>query len=160
MNVEPQKEHEWLARLLGDWTFETEAIVEPGKPPAKFSGKETVRSLGGLWVLCDGEGEMPGGSTGLTIMTLGYDQAKKRFVGSFIGSMMTNMWIYEGSLDAAGKVLTLDTEGPSMTGDGKTTKYTDVIEIKSDDTRVLSSNLLGDDGKWQHFMTANYRRKK
>lgn len=26
--------------------------------------------------------------------------------------MMTHLWIYEGSLDQAGRVLTLDTEGP------------------------------------------------
>ena len=62
-------------------------------------------------------------------------------------------------LDAAGKVLTLDAEGPSFT-DGKMAKYQDMIEFKSDDHRVLSSQSLGDDGKWQRFMTANYRRRK
>ena len=54
-------------------------------------------------------------------MTLGYDPVQKRFVGTFIGSMMTHMWIYNGTLDAAGKVLTLDTEGPGLLrrpGDG------------------------------------------
>jgi hypothetical protein len=57
-------------------------------------------------------------------------------------------------------VLTLNAEGPSMAGDGKMAKYKDVIEVKSDDHRVLTSHVLGDDGNWQHFMTANYRRKK
>jgi hypothetical protein len=63
-------------------------------------------------------------------------------------------------LDPSGKVLTLDTEGPSFTEEGKTAKYQDIIEVKSDDHRVLSSQSLGEDGKWHRFMTANYRRRK
>ena len=61
---------------------------------------------------------MPGGGPATTLMTLGYDPEKKRFVGTWIGSMMTHLWIYDGALDAAGKVLTLDAEGPSFAGDG------------------------------------------
>jgi Protein of unknown function (DUF1579) len=158
--TEPQKEHQWLLRLVGEWTYETEAIVQPGKPPEKFAGTESVRSLGGVWVLCEGWGEMPGGGTATTVMTLGYDPVKKRFVGTFIGSMMTNLWVYDGELDPAAKVLTLDSEGPSFTTEGKMAKYRDVIEIKTDDHRVLTSNFLGDEGEWHQFMTANYRRKK
>jgi hypothetical protein len=56
--------------------------------------------------------------------------------------------------------LTLNAEGPSCAGDGKFAKYQDVIEVKSDDHRVITSRMLGDDGRWHEFMTANYRRKK
>jgi hypothetical protein len=82
---------------------------------------------------------MPGGGIGLTIMTLGFDPAKTRFVGTFIGSMMTHMWIYDGQLDAAGKVLTLDAEGPSFTDPAKMAKFQDMIEIKSDDQRTADA---------------------
>jgi hypothetical protein len=160
MKAEPQKEHHWLQKLVGEWTYETDCSMGPDQPPGEFTGTESVRSLGGVWVLCEGQGEMPGGGAATTIMTLGYDPVKKRYVGTFIGSMMTNLWVYEGELDVAGKVLTLDTDGPSFTAEGKMAKYKDVIEFKSDDHRTLSSNCLGDDGKWHSFMTANYRRKK
>jgi hypothetical protein len=50
---------------------------------------------------------MPGGGTCDSIMTPGYDPPTKRFVGPFIASMLTHVWIYNGSLDAAEKVLTL-----------------------------------------------------
>ena len=160
MHAQPQKEHQWLQRLVGEWTYENEAVMEPGKPPAKSTGTESVRSIGGLWVACEGRGEMPDGTAATTIMTLGYDPQKKRFVGTFIGSMMTNLWVYDGALDAAGKVLTLDTDGPSFTAEGKMSKYQDIIEQKSDDHRVLTARVLGEDGKWNQFMTANYRRKK
>ena len=95
-----------------------------------------------------------------TIMTLGYDPAKQRYLGTFIGTMMTHMWIYEGEVDATGTVLTLDTEGPSYATESQTAKYKDLIEIKSPDHRVLTSNYLGDDGQWHEFMKAHYRRAR
>lgn len=155
---EPQKEHHWLQKLVGEWTFENECIMEPGQPPVKHTGTESVRSLGGLWVLCEGKGAMPGGGTSMSIMTLGYDPDKKRFVGSFIVSIMTFFWLYDGALE--GNVLTLDAEGPSFAGDGKMVKYQDIIEFISDDHRTLSSQMKGPDGKWSRFMTSHYRRKK
>lgn len=160
MYGEPQEQHRWLQKLVGEWTSEMVASMGPDKPPETFRGIETVRTLGGLWVLLEGRGEMPGGGTALTIMTLGYDPPRQRYLGTFIGSMMTHLWVYEGQLDAAGKVLTLDTEGPSFSGNGKMAKYKDSIELVSDDHRILSSAVLGDDGKWTSFMTANYRRLK
>ena len=72
---------------------------------------------------------------------------------------MTNIWIYEGMLDAAGKVLTLDTEGPSFSDDGTLAPYQDLIEIESDDHWTLKSRVRGEDGQWFQFVTAHYRRK-
>jgi len=158
-NAEPQKEHQWLQKLVGEWTYETECHMGPDQP-SKFTGSEKVRSLGGLWIIAEGEGEMPGGGKANMIMTLGYDPQQKRYVGTWIGSMMTHLWVYDGSMDATGKILTLAAEGPSFTTEGKMGKYRDVIEIKTDNHRILSSHFLGDDGKWQQFMTAHYRRKK
>ena len=150
MQAEPQKEHEWLQKLVGDWAFEVEAPSGPGEAPEKFSGTETVRSLGGLWFLAEGQGEMPGGGAANTIMTLGYDPQKQRFVGTFIASMMTHMWKYEG---------TLDTEGPGMSGDGKMMKYKDIITFVDDDHRIITSRIQGEDGNWTEYKTAHYRRK-
>ncbi|MBI1827642.1 MAG: DUF1579 domain-containing protein [Planctomycetes bacterium] len=166
MNTEPQDEHKWLQKFVGQWSYESEAVMGPGKPPEKFKGNETVRSLGGHWVIFEGVGDMPGSGTATCIMTLGYDPTKKAFVGTFIASVTNLLWVYEGSLDPAGKVLTLNAEGPnfcpdgSMKSDGKLTKYKDVLEFRSDDHRVMTSQALGDDGKWVQFMTANYRKKK
>jgi hypothetical protein len=58
-----------------------------------------------------------------------------------------------------GKVLTLDAEGPSMAGDGKTVKYQDVVTLESDDHRMLTSRMVGEDGEWREFMRAQFRRK-
>ena len=160
MKATPQQEHQWLQQLVGDWTSEAHATMEPGKPPEIFKGTESVRSLGGLWILAEGQGEMPGGGTATMLMTLGYDPARQRYVGTWIGSMMTHLWVYDGALDAAGRVLTLESEAPDMTPEGRMTTYRDAIELKSDDYRVLTSHVLGADGQWRGFMTAHYRRKR
>jgi hypothetical protein len=73
--------------------------------------------------------------------------------------MMTYLWRYNGELDAGETVLTLVSDGPAMTGDERMAKYKDAIEFKSDDHRVLTSHMLGDDGQWHHFMSAHYWRK-
>jgi len=160
MTFEPQKEHEWLQKLVGEWTYEGECPAGPDHPAQKAQGVETVRSLNGAWIVAEGKGEMPGGGDATSIMTLGYDPAKKHYVGSWIGSMMANQWIYVGTLDPSGKILNLDSEGPDMAVEGKIAKYRDQIEFKDDDNRLLNAFIMGDDGQWTQFMTTTYRRKK
>ena len=94
------------------------------------------------------------------LMTLGYDPDQQAFVGTWVGSMMTHMWVYRGTLDADQKVLTLETEGPSFTGDGSTTRYRDTITLLGSDARTLTSSGLQADGSWKQFMQATYRRKR
>ena len=161
MFPEPQDQHRWLQKLVGSWTFEGECSMGPDQPPMKSTGTEVVRSLGGLWTLGEGKGEMPGGGECTSIMTLGYDPAKKQFVGTFVASVMTNLWIYEGTLDASGKKLTLAAEGPDMSGecggagggDGGMAHYQDIIEFLSDTERTLTSRMQAKDGSWNEIGT-------
>jgi len=159
-NPQPRPQHKWLQRLVGDWTYETECPSEPGKPPHKFTGTESVRAVGDLWVIGQGTCPMPDGSTAQTLIALGFDPVKNRFVGTWLASMMTHLWVYDGELDAARNVLTLHAQGPSCLAEGKMTAYKDVIELRSDDHRVLTSHCQGEDGQWQQFMEAHYRRVK
>ena len=154
----PTREHQWLQRMVGDWVMEAECSMGPDKPAEKSRGTETVRAIGGLWMVGEGTGEGPGGVTATNIITLGYDMLKGRFVGSFISSCMDSMWIYEGTLDASGQVLTLDTEGPDFSQPGKTAKYQDIVELTDDGRRRLRSRVQGPDGSWTEFMQAEYRR--
>lgn len=158
MRVEPQKEHRWLEQFVGEWEYEHEANMGPDQPPMKSQGTQSGRSIGGVWIQSEGTFQMPDGGLATMIFTLGYDPAKKRFVGTFIGSMMTKLWIYDGQLE--GNVLTLDTEGPSFTDPNKSTKYQDILEVISADHYTLSSQFQDDNGQWVRFMTAHYRRGK
>jgi hypothetical protein len=104
-----------------------------------------VRSLGEVWIVAEGQGEMPEGCPGTTMMMLGYDPRKGRYDGTFIASMMNHLWLYDGALDSTEKALILDSEGPDMSAEGKMSKFRDVIEFETDDHRTLTSHMLGDD---------------
>jgi hypothetical protein len=145
--------------MLGDWTYEAECQGPPGQPPMRAAGTERVRSLGGFWVIGEGEGRCPGsGGFARTVITMGYDPGTRRFRGTWAGSMMPHMFVYDGALSEDGRTLTLETEGPSFTGEGMS-RYRDVVELRGDDHRVVTGQVLGGDGAWTSFMTAQYRRR-
>ena len=160
MKVEPHKEHAWLQRLVGEWTYEGDCDAGPDNPRERFTGTESMRSIGSLWVAGEGRGEMPGGGDATTLVMLGFNPQTKRFVGSWVGSMMAHMWVYDGWLDETGRVLTLESEGPDMTVPGKTSTYRDVVEMVDDDHRVQRGQAQREDGTWYDFMTTRYTRRR
>ncbi len=158
MFTEQNDHHRWLRRMIGDWEFESCCDGGPGGEPMKSTGTERVSAFGDLWVVGDGEGEIPGGGSMRMRITIGFDPAKDRYVGTWMGSPMGSMFVYEGTRQ--GDVLTLDTTGPCMTDPGKTAHYQDIVELHGDDRRVLRSRMKGDDGGWIEFMRGEYRRVK
>ena len=155
----PVKQHEWLRHFVGEWETEVEVTTEPGKPPMTGKGTESARMLGGFWVVGHGKGEMEGmPGTMTSLLTLGYDQQKGKYVGTWVDSMNSYLWKYEGSVDATGKVLTLETEGPCPLKTGLV-RFKEVTEFRSKDHRVFTSSMQGDDGKWITMVKAQYRRK-
>ena len=67
----PQKQHDWLRRLVGEWRYQVEIPAHDGRPASTLKGTEIVRPLGDVWILAEGRAETPGGP-GTTLMTLGY----------------------------------------------------------------------------------------
>lgn len=155
---EPTPEHEWLLQLVGNWVFESECKMGPDQPPLKSTGKQSTRSLGSLWTLAEMENDGPDGEPMRSLMTLGFDPAKQRFVGTFIATCITHLWPYDGQLDSARKTLILDSEGPSFAGDGTMAKYQDIIEVVDRNQYLLSSQIQNPDGSWTRFMNAQYNR--
>lgn len=156
----PGEHHEWLQRLVGEWTFETEMSMGEGQPTMTSVGTDTVRSLGGRWVLCELAHEIPGMGKMSAVLTLGYDAEIGKYQGTWVDSVTDHLWVYEGTLDPARKTLTLEATGPNMMDPSKgDTKYRDAMEFKSPDHRTLTSSALVD-GEWVQYMTANYHRVK
>jgi len=148
--AKPGAEHGFLQRLVGTW--------EGREMPDAGTWVEVVRSLHGIWFVAEGNGQMPGGGDATTVLTLGYDPARGRYVGSWIGSMMTHMWVYEGEVSSDGNTLSLYTTGPDFENPGRTGEYREMIIIKDDDHRIFNSSAKQADGSWKQFMEVNYRR--
>jgi uncharacterized protein YndB with AHSA1/START domain len=155
---EPGEEHRWLDRLVGEWISEFGAEEGGDASAGSASGAESVRSLGGLWVLAEARFPTPDGGQGRSLTTLGYDPRTRRYVGTWVGSMMAHLWVYDGDLDRARNTLTLACTGPDMNNPGRTRQYQDVITFLDEDHRTLTGRVLGDDGEWHDFMTVRYRR--
>ena len=149
-------QHEWLQQLVGEWTFTCTTSMDDS---FRIEGTETVRSVGGLWIVSEGHAQV-GGQPLQSVMNLGYDPAKQAFVGTWLDSTQTHLWSYKGALDAGGKLLTLDTEGPSFDDPSKTSRYRDSIELRDRDHKVLSSSVQNPDGSWTTFMQSEFVRAK
>ena len=155
----PEKQHQWLSQFAGQWESESEATMGPGQPPMRCKGKMNARMLGGFWMVAEMKSEAMGmDMTGL--LTLGYDTKKQKYVGTWVDSMQSYMWHYEGTVDESGKKIILEAEGPNFMADNKLTKFRDTYEFKSPDQVAITSSMLGADGKWVTFMTGEARRKK
>ncbi len=155
----PTKEHEWLHQLAGQWEADLEVAAEPGKPPMKLKSKESTRRIGGLWIVSESEVTGPG-MPYARALTLGYDPQKKKYVGTGVDSNSMSIGHYEGSVDAAGKTLTMEGEMPSPFEPGKSVRVREVIEIKSPDQKTITTSVQGPDGSWFPLVTVNARRKK
>lgn len=154
----PTKEHQWLKQFVGKWETQSEGTMGPSQPTVKAKGTLDGRMLGGFWVVNELQMDVMGSSvTG--IQTIGYDPAKKKYVGTWVDSMMNHLWNYEGSVDATGKILTLDAMGPNFMVPGKQTMFRDAYEFKSADHVIATSSMMGEDGKWIVFMTGHMTRQ-
>jgi hypothetical protein len=154
----PQKEHQWLQQFVGQWDTQAEGSMGPDQPPVQCKGTMDTRMLGGFWVVNEMQADMMG--TPMTgIQTIGYDPAKKKYVGTWVDSMMNHMWKYEGTVDATGKVLTLEAEGPNFMTAGKVTKFRDAYEFKSANRIVATSSMQDEDGSWVVFLTGEMTRR-
>ncbi|MBB4186058.1 DUF1579 domain-containing protein [Sinorhizobium terangae] len=157
MKAEPQEEHRWLEQLLGEWEVTSLPPTEGDQPQTPWT--ENVRSMQGLWVVCEGKGTMPDGSPAQSLMTLGFNPQTNRYVGTWVGSMMTHMWVYDGVLEDDRKTLTLNCEGPDFDRPGRSASYQDVITLIDGNHRTLTARVQTEDGSWKEVMAAEYRRR-
>jgi hypothetical protein len=153
----PTKEHEWLNRFVGEWEAESECTPVPGGPVMKGKMQEKVHSIGGFWIVSEGDAEMAGMKMHMQ-MTVGYSPEKKKYIGTWVDSSNAHLWHYEGTVE--GNTLTLEASGPSMLNPKVTTKYRDVTEFKGADERVMTSFMQNEKGEWVKMVTGRATRKK
>lgn len=154
----PQTEHKWLEKFVGTWESEMECTA-PGQEPMKMKATDTIRMLGGFWMVSETKGEAMGQAFN-GVMTLGYSPEKKAYVGTWVDSMNSTMWTYTGTVNAEGDTLTLETEGPCPMQGGKICKVKEIMKLTGKDEKTFTSSVLGDDGKWTQMMSGKSKRVK
>jgi hypothetical protein len=155
--MEPQKEHKLLQNFVGDWDTESDAMQGPNQPPMKYKGQMHAAALGQMWLVANVENNIMGTKMNAQF-TLGYDPDTKKYVGTWIDSIMNHMWHYNGWLEDDGKTLILEAEGPNMLEPGKTAKFRDIYIFKSPD-EMETKALMQQDGEWITFATGSSKRK-
>lgn len=153
----PQKQHEWLKQLVGEWDSEVQMYFEEGKPPQTSKGSESGRMVGEFWAMMENKGEFQDRPF-MGYFTIGYDTEQKKFVGTWYDNMSPHLWHYKGDVDSAGRILTLETEGPCPSEGGRVVKFRETIEIKNPEHKILTS-MREKNGKWVKNVVVNYKKR-
>ncbi|MEB3244361.1 MAG: DUF1579 domain-containing protein [Vampirovibrionales bacterium] len=149
--------HAWLQQMVGEWQTQTKAYMGPNMPAQTATGTETVKPLGEFWTVSEVKSTMMDKPFS-GMMTLGYDAKTNAYTGTWVDSMTGKLWQYQGAVDAAGKILTLESEGECPMRPGVMTRFKDVIEMKSPTEKQLTAYMLGEDGRWTMVMESTGQR--
>jgi uncharacterized protein DUF1579 len=155
----PGEGHKALAGMVGTWDAEVTSWMDPGQPPMKSKGTSENRMvLGGRWVESKFTSEMMGQpfeGLGYT----GYDNYKKKYIGTWQDNMSTAVMVSEGTMDAGGKVMTsTSTMDDVVTGKKSTVKMT--TTIVDPDHHVFEMWGPDPSGKNVKQMEIRYTRRK
>jgi hypothetical protein len=160
--------HKLLSGLDGTWTYTVKMWMtpDPASKPQESKGVAVRKSImDGRFVEMDVTGKMqiPGAGGKMQEMTFkghgmeGYDNVKKKFVGTWIDNMGTGIMLAEGDYDPASKTFTYDGEVEMMPGMKQ--KIHEVVKLTDKDHMVFEwyENHGGQQAK---TMEIDYTRKK
>ena len=158
--------HKILGELAGDWSYTVKMWMDPSAPAQESKGTAIRKPImDGRYYVADvtGQMEMPGPDGKKQEMTFkgtsieGYDNAKKKFVSTWIDNMGTGIMMSEGTYDPATKTFSYDSEIEMLPG--MKTKVRETIKIVDKDHHIFEwyENRGGQDVK---TMEISYARKK
>jgi hypothetical protein len=154
----PGPGHAALEPMVGTFAVESTGWMSPEAAPHKGSGiSENSWVLGGRYLQQIFRGEADG-QPFEGISYTAYDNFKKRYVGTWIDTMGTGIMISSGSVDAAGKVFTLEAEMDDVVT-GKPMKIREVIRVESRDRHVMEMYTPDRSGKEYKMMEIVYTRR-
>jgi hypothetical protein len=154
----PGEGHKALEPMLGTWSVTSTSWQTPDSPPEMGAGtSENTWVLGGRFVKQEFQGtfgDMKFQGLGYT----GYDNFKKKYVGTWMDTMGTMVLMMTGTPDASGKVITM-TGTMDDVFTGKPTKLRTVTRIVDANKHVME--MFGPDpaGKEFKMMEIVYTRK-
>jgi hypothetical protein len=144
--------------MAGSWNTKTKSWMEPKKPPMETTGTcEQKMVLNGRFLQQECSGEMMGSQfTGIGVT--GYDNHTKKYVTTWMDSMGTGIYYFEGTASPDGKVITQKSryddpiEGPM--------KLRTVTKTVDENTEVFEMYGTNKSGKERKMMEIAYTRKQ
>lgn len=166
--AKPGENHKRLADMAGEWTYTVKYWMSPDPKAAlmESTGKTVSKPImGGRYVQSEhtGKMQMPGADGAMMDMEFkgmaieGYDNAKKKFVSSWVDNMGTGIMHAEGTYDQATKTVTYLSEYEPMPG--MKTKVRQLVKITDQDHHTLEfyEDRGGQEAKTMEII---YTRKK
>jgi len=155
----PGDAHKKLNAMAGTFNADVKMWMQPGAPPSGGTGvAENSWALDGRFLQQNFTGNfmgMPFSGVGYT----GYDNIKKKYIGTWMDTMTTSMMISTGTANADGKSYTFTSSmDDPMTGKASPVKET--VTVVDDDHHTLEMWSPGPDGKMFKMMEIAYTRKK
>jgi hypothetical protein len=154
----PGEPHKMLASLEGSWTTKTRGWMEPDKPPTDSTGTcEQKMLLGGRYLQQEYTGDMMGEPfTGINI--IGYDNHTKKYVSTWIDSMSTGIYCFEGTVSSDGKTITQENSyddpvrGPMI--------WRSISRFVDDNTLEYEMYMIPKSGKEEKMIETTVSRKR
>jgi uncharacterized protein DUF1579 len=159
--------HKMLGNMVGTWNFNVKMWMgDPNAKPQESKGVSVTKSImDGRFFVSDvtGKMQMPGADGKLKDVTFkgmgtdGYDNVKKKFVGTWMDNMGTAIMMSEGDYDPATKTLNYTSEVEPVPG--MKTKIREVVKITDNDHHIFEwyENRNGQEVK---TMQIDYTRAK
>ena len=157
--AKPGPEHATIAKTAGKWTCTVKSWMDPaGEPMVSEGTEESEMIMGGRYLQSHFKGSMMGRPfDGMGL--LGYDNVKKKYVGTWMDSMSTGIMSYEGDYDAQKKAIVCHGSFADA-GTGKEQKATLVTRMIDDDHHVFEMwgpDPTGKDVKWMEIASSRVK---
>lgn len=154
----PGEEHKILEKMAGSWSTVTKSWSAPDKAPIESLGvcvQELI--LGGRFLKQECSGDMMGTEfTGIGFT--GYDNVEKKYVSTWMDSLGTAIYVFEGKADPGGRCFTQTcshvdpVRGPM--------KWRSVCAVKDENTMTFVMYGAPVGGKEEKMMEMTYTRRK
>ena len=154
----PGAMHKWMAKLNGTWEADIISYMNPTNPDKSKATNVTKTIMNGLYSVGDYTGNMMGMPfQGHSMM--GYDNAKKVFVNTWVDNMGSGIIFMTGTYDDATKTLHLKGKQTNPMN-GADVDIREEMKIIDDNSYTLIMYGAGMDGKEIKFMEGTFKRKK
>ena len=160
--------HKMLIESVGTWSYTVKMWMnpDPNAKPEESKGTAVRKAImDGRYVVMDvtGKMEMPGADGKKKQVTFkgmgleGYDNVKKKFVGTWMDNMGTGIMMSEGDYDSATKTFTYNSEVEM--GTGMKTKVREAFKMTDMDHMVLSGMKIAGASKPKTMEISDTRKK-